>query len=120
MPIGPAWTRWCARRESSSIDRVEARIPGTRMSYTPWTTDTSRGPCPRTDTRSTCGGEPLLCRVEAVACTVDLHKMDAELKILYACTEEEMETIRRVHESGVMHAIIVRRSDEPQQPAGSG
>ncbi len=50
-------------------------------------------------------------RVDAIACTVDLHKMDAEVKLLVCCTPQELELIYRVHNGEWMHAIIIARRD---------
>jgi inorganic pyrophosphatase len=50
-------------------------------------------------------------RIVAVACTVDLVKCDSEIKVLVACTEEEMEIINRVHiENGFVKGILLRRA----------
>jgi inorganic pyrophosphatase len=45
----------------------------------------------------------------AVVCTVDLTKRDTELKLLLGCTDEEVETIARFHNSGPQAAIVLRR-----------
>lgn len=48
-------------------------------------------------------------KVTAVINTVDLYKMDAEVKILISCTPEEQEEILGIHNSSGQHAIIVKR-----------
>lgn len=47
--------------------------------------------------------------VTGVICTVDLHKRDAELKILLGCTPEEAAGMLKTHHSGSMGAILVLR-----------
>ncbi len=42
-----------------------------------------------------------------VVCTVDLHKRDAEVKLLLGCTAPEAETVLRVHNSGPQAAILI-------------
>jgi inorganic pyrophosphatase len=49
-------------------------------------------------------------RVDGVACTVDLNKDDAEVKLLVGCTPANLETIRDVHNNAGMHAIVVART----------
>ena len=48
-------------------------------------------------------------KVTAVINTVDLYKMDVEVKILISCTPEEQEEILGIHNSSRQHAIIVKR-----------
>ena len=48
--------------------------------------------------------------IDAVVCTVDLVKRDAEVKVLIGCTEEEKEALLRFHNnSSCMKGILVRR-----------
>lgn len=48
--------------------------------------------------------------IDAIMCTVDLMKRDSEIKILIGCTEEEKETINKIHnESQYMKGILLRR-----------
>ncbi len=48
--------------------------------------------------------------IDAIMCTVDLMKRDSEIKILIGCTEEEKETIYKMHnESQYMKGILLRR-----------
>ena len=48
--------------------------------------------------------------VDAVMCVVDLVKRDSEIKLLMGCTEEEKETVRRVHnETASQKGILIRR-----------
>lgn len=46
--------------------------------------------------------------VDAIICVVDLNKNDAEIKILYNCTEEEKELIFSVM-NDKMRGIMIRR-----------
>ena len=48
-------------------------------------------------------------RLDAVVCTVDLHKRDTEVKLLLGCTQAEKDTILRFHSDGAMAAVLVRR-----------
>lgn len=48
--------------------------------------------------------------VDAVACTVDLEKGDAEVKLLVGCTEQETEEVARLMNSHSMRCLIVRRT----------
>ena len=49
-------------------------------------------------------------KADAIICTVDLMKRDSEIKILLGCTEEEKETILRLHnDSEYMKGIMIRR-----------
>ena len=48
--------------------------------------------------------------IDAILCTVDLLKRDAEIKILLGCTEEEKSlVVRTQNETGYMKGILVRR-----------
>jgi inorganic pyrophosphatase len=47
--------------------------------------------------------------VMGVICTVDLHKRDAELKILLGCTPEEAAGMLKIHQGGSMGAILTLR-----------
>jgi inorganic pyrophosphatase len=42
--------------------------------------------------------------------TVDLHKRDAEIKILLGCTETEMQTILNFHNTKRMRALLIHRT----------
>jgi inorganic pyrophosphatase len=49
-------------------------------------------------------------RLDAIVCTVDLLKKDAEIKLLVGCTEQEMAAVSAFHNNGGdMAAILVRR-----------
>ncbi len=51
-------------------------------------------------------------RLDAVICTVDLMKGDAEIKLLIGCSSEETEAIYRLHnETAYMKGILIRRAD---------
>jgi inorganic pyrophosphatase len=48
-------------------------------------------------------------KLVAVAGTVDIKKRDAEIKLLIGCTEEDLRTIEKFHNSWAMSCIITRR-----------
>lgn len=49
--------------------------------------------------------------VNGIICTVDLMKKDSEIKILLACTEEEIKNVLDFHnDSEFMKGILVRRN----------
>lgn len=48
-------------------------------------------------------------RPGAILCTADLHKRDAEIKLLIGCSEEEKEAILRFLNGDFMRAILIRR-----------
>ncbi len=48
----------------------------------------------------------------AIACTIDIKKKDAEIKLLIGCTDEDIETIKKCHNDEFMSGIIVRRSED--------
>ena len=47
--------------------------------------------------------------VQAVICTIDLLKRDAEIKILLDCTDTEMQQIVNLTNSGLLRCILVKR-----------
>jgi inorganic pyrophosphatase len=47
--------------------------------------------------------------IPALVITVDLHKNDAEIKILLDCSETDIQTILAWHNSKMIRAILVRR-----------
>ena len=49
-------------------------------------------------------------RPDAILCTVDLLKRDAEIKILLSCSEEEKQTILDFHNANMMRVLLVRRA----------
>jgi inorganic pyrophosphatase len=51
-------------------------------------------------------------RLDAVVMTVDLHKRDAEIKLLLGCTEAEKQVILDFLNGSSMRAWLVRRGDE--------
>ncbi len=51
-------------------------------------------------------GSLALGRLDAVMCTVDLHKRDVELKLLLGCTEEEKRIVYDFH-SGTHTGILL-------------
>jgi len=48
--------------------------------------------------------------LDAVVCTVDVQKRDAEIKLLLGCTTAEKRAICNFHQSAVTAAILVERS----------
>jgi inorganic pyrophosphatase len=48
-------------------------------------------------------------KVIGVLCTVDLLKRDTELKIIYDCTEDEVEAILKFANNSQMRAIYIKR-----------
>lgn len=49
-------------------------------------------------------------RIDAVICTVDLTKRDAEIKLLMGCTEAEKQAALAFHnDSGGMKGMLIRR-----------
>lgn len=48
--------------------------------------------------------------VDCIICTIDLIKMDSEIKLLLGCTEEEKEIIYNFHNNGkYMRGILINR-----------
>jgi inorganic pyrophosphatase len=50
--------------------------------------------------------------LSAVILTVNLHKRDAEIKILLGCTEDEIQGILAFHNQNDIRAILVRKPKE--------
>ena len=48
-------------------------------------------------------------RLTAIACTVDIFKKDAEIKLIIGCTEAEIAIIRDFHNTQYMSDIIIKR-----------
>ena len=48
--------------------------------------------------------------LDAVVCTVDVQKRDAEMKLLLGCTTAEKHAICHFHQSAVTAAILVERN----------
>jgi len=48
-------------------------------------------------------------RPDAILCTVDLLKRDAEIKLLIGCSEDEKEAILRFLNADSMRALLIRR-----------
>lgn len=48
-------------------------------------------------------------RLDAVVCTVDLEKRDAEVKLLLGCTRAEQQVICAFHQSAWTAALLVER-----------
>jgi inorganic pyrophosphatase len=47
--------------------------------------------------------------VVGIICTVDTVKRDSEVKVLYKCTEDNIQTALKMMNNGPMHGILVRR-----------
>jgi inorganic pyrophosphatase len=47
--------------------------------------------------------------IDAVICTVDLHKQDSEIKLLLGCTKKEAQEILRFHNDGTQAGLLIRR-----------
>lgn len=50
--------------------------------------------------------------LDALVCTVDLLKRDAEIKLLVGCTADEIASILAFHNQHSMRALLVRRADK--------
>ncbi len=50
-------------------------------------------------------------QLTAIACTVDVVKKDAEIKLIIGCTEEEIGIIEDFHNGPYQSAIIIRRNN---------
>jgi inorganic pyrophosphatase len=50
-------------------------------------------------------------KLTAVACTVDVKKKDAEIKLIIGCTEKEINIIEKHHSGKYMSCIIIRRGN---------
>jgi len=48
-------------------------------------------------------------KLTAIACTVDMKKRDAEIKLIIGCTGEEIAIIEKCHNNLFMSGIIIRR-----------
>ncbi len=48
-------------------------------------------------------------QIAGVLCTVDLLKRDTELKVVYDCSEAEIEAIKRFVDTDQMQAIFIKR-----------
>ena len=49
-------------------------------------------------------------RVEGVIATIDLLKRDAEMKILFGCTQDEISSVLETHNTGSQAATLIRRT----------
>ena len=48
-------------------------------------------------------------KVEAILCIIDMDKRDSEIKILFSCTNDEIERIYELQNLGNMSAVLVGR-----------
>lgn len=51
-------------------------------------------------------------KLTAIACTIDMKKKDAEIKLIIGCTEEEIGIIKKFHNGRYQSAIIIRREED--------
>lgn len=68
------------------------------------------------DTKSTDGGgidvwlgSQTPQKIDGFIATVDLQKMDSEIKFVIGCSESEMHAIQNFHKSHKMRAILIQR-----------
>lgn len=47
--------------------------------------------------------------IQGILCTIDILKNDSEIKVLYNCTEEEIEKAKNFMESDYMSCLLIRR-----------
>lgn len=54
-------------------------------------------------------GSDLAGKIDAIICTVDLHKKDSEIKILIGCTRDEKKQILEFHNRGEhMKGLLIK------------
>ena len=51
-------------------------------------------------------------QLTSIACTVDMKKKDAEIKLIIGCTEEEISIIEDFHNGPYQSAIIIKRDTD--------
>lgn len=54
-------------------------------------------------------GDDPMCSVVGIICTLDLKKNDSEVKVLYQCTEENIQTALQMLNHYPMRGILLRR-----------
>ncbi len=54
-------------------------------------------------------GSSGLAQVDGVICTANVAKLDVEIKVLLSCTDDEMEAILALMNSGSQAGLLVRR-----------
>ena len=54
--------------------------------------------------------------ITGICCTIDSLKRDAEVKILYACTEEDITAIRQLMSDGPMACLVLMNPSAIHQP----
>jgi inorganic pyrophosphatase len=54
--------------------------------------------------------------ITGICCTIDALKRDAEVKVLYACTEQDISAIRQLMGSGPMACVVVMNPAAIHQP----
>jgi len=60
-------------------------------------------------------GSLIPARVTGIIVTVDLHKPDAEFKLLLGCTAEEAKIALGVHNRGSQAGILVERDESSEK-----
>jgi inorganic pyrophosphatase len=58
--------------------------------------------------------------ITGICCTIDSLKRDAEVKILYACTDEDIAAIRQLLSDGPMACLVVMHPSAIHQPDTGG
>ncbi len=56
-------------------------------------------------------GSMLVTKLVGIACTVDLLKCDAEVKLLIGCTPSEIKMVNHFHNNDYMSGFIIERSE---------
>lgn len=54
-------------------------------------------------------GSSGFAQVDGIVCAVDLEKGQVEIKVLYSCTPDEIDTLERLMNSGMMSCATIRR-----------
>jgi inorganic pyrophosphatase len=47
--------------------------------------------------------------IQGILCTIDILKKDSEIKVLYSCTDEEIEIAKKFMESDYMSCLLIKR-----------
>ena len=54
--------------------------------------------------------------ITGICCTIDALKRDAEVKVLYACTEQDISALRQLMSDGPMACVVVMNPAAIHQP----
>jgi inorganic pyrophosphatase len=60
-------------------------------------------------------GDRLDLGIVGIICSVDEEKKDAEIKVLYGCTDENIQTAMMMMNGGAMHGVLIRRKTETEE-----